>query len=400
MTRKIKLLFIIFTLLFCEVYFYIGRSYAATSVNDLQKKIDTSLDKKKETEKQLQAAQANLQKNQSQIGVTKSLIQTTQTEITRKENDIETLNNNIELNKKILANYIREAYYSDQDPTAELILSDSTINDITGNFDQVVSVKDKIISILGEIDDSKAQLEQAKAELSDKKDDHEKLYSIQQGQQYDIQSDITEAKATLQQLNAEIDKLRSKLSSLLGSAVSFKNIMDAAAFASKTTSVRKDYLLGVLVVESNLGRFTGGCNFKESRMSGYRADLFKNICKELKYDYTKQKVSCPPRGYRGTGGAMGVAQFMPDTWINYKSSIASVTGHNPPDPWSLADGVTAMALKLSKVSGVTSHNKSAEAKAYCVYLAGGNWQSYCDSKGVNYGAKVLYWADNYESVMN
>ncbi|MBU2028769.1 hypothetical protein KJ761_02660, partial [Patescibacteria group bacterium] len=99
---------------------------------------------------------------------------------------------------------------------------------------------------------------------------------------------------------------------------------------------------------------------------------------------------------KGTGGAMGVAQFMPDTWNGYKKSVAAVTGHNPPDPWSLTDGVTAMALKLAKVSGVTAHKKSAEAKAYCIYLAGGNWAAYCDNKGTDYGKLVLYWADNYE----
>jgi len=95
-----------------------------------------------------------------------------------------------------------------------------------------------------------------------------------------------------------------------------------------------------------------------------------------------------------------VAQFMPDTWRAYENRIVSVLGHNPPDPWSLTDGVVAMALKLTQVSGVTDHKKSAEAKAYCVYLAGGNWAAYCDNKGVNYGAKVLYWADNYEKLMN
>ena len=176
--------------------------------------------------------------------------------------------------------------------------------------------------------------------------------------------------------------------------------MEAASFASNATGVRKDYLLGVLVVESNLGKYTGGCNWKQSRMNGTRLEYFKQIAKELDYDYTKLKVSCPPAGYKGTGGAMGVGQFMPDTWMAYKNSIASVTGHNPPDPWSLVDGVTAMALKLSKVSGVIDHKRSAEAKAYCVYLAGGNWINYCDAKGVNYGGKVLYWADNYERLLD
>jgi peptidoglycan hydrolase CwlO-like protein len=400
MSKKgIILAFLVVALSTANAFLFAGNSLAADDATDIQNKIDKYQNKQEETQKQLENAQSNLAKNQNQMGITKNLIQQTETEISRKEAEIENLNKRVELNKKLLAGYLQEAYFDDQDPTAELILNGGNLNDVVGNLDQITNAKEKILLVLNEIKDSKNEVGAAKAELADKQEDHEKLLSVQQGQQFEIKSDISEAQATLSELKSKINKLRSELSSLLGSAVSFSNVIDAAAYAAKVTGVRKDYLLGVLVVESNLGRYTGGCNFKESKMSGSRADLFKNICKELKYDYTKQKVSCPPRGYKGTGGAMGVAQFMPDTWVGYKSSISSVTGHNPPDPWSLTDGVVAMALKLSKVDGVTAHKESAEAKAYCVYLAGGNWASYCDSKGANYGEKVLYWADNYEKLM-
>jgi len=39
---------------------------------------------------------------------------------------------------------------------------------------------------------------------------------------------------------------------------------------------------------------------------------------------------------------------LPDTWLGYKSQIAAKTGHNPPDPWNLTDGVVGMAIKLAK----------------------------------------------------
>ena len=86
---------------------------------------------------------------------------------------------------------------------------------------------------------------------------------------------------------------------------------------------------------------------------------------------------------------MGVAQFMSDTWVGYKSSISSKTGHNPPDPWNLTDGVMAMGLKLAR-GGASS--KKGECNAAKLYLSGTtnskyNW--YCE--------KVLYWADNYEA---
>jgi peptidoglycan hydrolase CwlO-like protein len=397
--RKILLFILIVFFVLADAGIFAVSARAEEDVEDIKDEIEEMQDEKERAEKELQAAQTNLQKTQAQINVTKSLIQKTQGEIARSESEVKNLNTRLELNKGMLENYIREAYYVDEDPLIEFAVGDNSITGLTENFDQLLGVKDKIVSILGDINEAKAQLEETKIQLADKKEDHEKLYSVQQGQQYEIKTDIVEVQATLSELNAKIEKLRGELSNLLGSSVSFKSITEAAKFASQVTGIRKDYLLGVLVVESNLGRYTGGCNFKESRMSGYRATVFKQICEDLDYDYKKKKVSCPPSGYKGTGGAMGVAQFMPDTWMGYKSSIASVV-HHTPDPWDLTDGVVAMALKLTKVDGVKQHKKSAEAKAYCVYLAGGNWAAYCDSKGVNYGQKVLYWADNYEKLMD
>jgi peptidoglycan hydrolase CwlO-like protein len=399
--KRRKILFLSLIAFFVVVNFWPHgkRSMAAEDAEDLQSKIDKYQDQKEQVQQQLDSAQGNLAKNQSQISVTKNLIQKTESEMTRTEKELGILENRLELNKTMLISYIQQAYYVDQEIGLDLSMNDLDISENSQNFDQIVGVKEKILGMIEEVNQTKEEIENTKNELAGKKEDHEKLLTMKQGEQYEIKEDIQEAQSSLSELNAKINKIRGELSSLLGSSVSFNNIIDAAAFAQKVTGVRRDYLLGVLVVESNLGRFTGGCNFKESRMSGTRAETFKSICKELKYDYTKMKVSCPPSGYRGTGGAMGVAQFMPDTWTGYKSSIASVTGHKTPDPWNLTDGVVAMALKLSKVEGVTSHKRSAEAKAYCVYLAGGNWAAYCDSKGVNYGEKVLYWADNYERLM-
>ncbi len=390
-----------FWLILFDINSYRDKAIAADDVEDIQDDIEKVEDKAKKVEKELNASQTLLQKKQAETVVTKSLLQKTQTEIARKEAEVVNLDQRITLNRGMLESYIQEAFYADQDPLFGLLLNgENSLENMSGSFDQILNIKEKIVVALNEIEQAKQDTTKVKEELDNKKEDHEKLISIQQGQQYEIKTDIQEAQATLSELNAKIDKLKNELSSLLSSSVSFKNVTDAAGYAAKVTGIRKDYLLGVLVVESNLGRYTGGCTFKESKMSSYRATIFKQICKDLDYNHNKQKVSCPPKGYKGTGGAMGVAQFMPDTWVGYKSSIASVTGHNPPDPWSLTDGVVAMALKLTKVDGVKQHKKSAEAKAYCVYLAGGNWAAYCDNKGVNYGAKVLYWADNYERVMN
>jgi len=230
-------------------------------------------------------------------------------------------------------------------------------------------------------------------------------------EQAEVKADIQSAQTTLSQLTSKLNQLRSRYSQLLGKSVSTKDIIEAAKAAASATSMNKSFLLGVLIQESNKGQNTGSCNYKESKMPSNQLSAFKNICSGLDYNYQKMNVSCPPKSYKGTGGAMGVPQFMPTTWLAYEDDISSYTGHDTPDPWNLLDGVTAMAIKLSR-DGASKKTRFAEAKSYCVYLAGGNWGHYCfgtdkykssyndvncwGSSIRNYGEKVLCLKDNYE----
>jgi membrane-bound lytic murein transglycosylase B len=170
--------------------------------------------------------------------------------------------------------------------------------------------------------------------------------------------------------------------------------------------------MGLLVVESNLGRNPGECTYQEvedgakaSHQQGQlsaqawetfneRRETIKDIAKSLNYDYEKLKVSCNPVSYAGTGGAMGIPQFMPDTWLEYKDRISAIVGKDNPDPWNEKDAAVAVALKLSDVYGVTDHNRYAERNAAKLYLSGTtSWQYDW------YANQILYWAENYESVI-
>jgi membrane-bound lytic murein transglycosylase B len=192
-----------------------------------------------------------------------------------------------------------------------------------------------------------------------------------------------------------------------------KEIEKAAEFASQVTGVRKDFLMGMLVVESDLGRNTGKCTYKEveedannSHEKGLlgevpwntfleRREKIKGIAEELGYDYEKLKVSCNPDNYVGTGGALGIPQFMPDTWLDYKEKIASVLGKENPDPWDTRDGVVAMAVKVADVPGVTQKNQWAERAAAKMYLSGTTSWKYDW-----YANLIFYWSQNYDKVMS
>jgi len=192
-----------------------------------------------------------------------------------------------------------------------------------------------------------------------------------------------------------------------------KEIEKAAEFAANATGVRKEFIMGMLVVESNLGRNPGECTYQEvadgaqesyenGRLSSTawqtfqsRQEIIVELADDLGYDYHQLKVSCNPgAAYAGTGGALGVPQFMPDTWLEYKDRIGEIVGKENPDPWDVQDGAVAMALKLSDVWGVTSHSTLAERNAAKIYLSGTtSWQYDW------YANKILYWAQNYSQLL-
>ncbi|MDR3559499.1 MAG: lytic murein transglycosylase [Candidatus Pacebacteria bacterium] len=194
--------------------------------------------------------------------------------------------------------------------------------------------------------------------------------------------------------------------------ISMADVEKAAEYASEKVGVDKDYLMGELVVESALGQNTGQCTYAQveegaetahgqGRLSDQAWQTFhrrKNTIVELAdeqgYNYEKLKVSCNPP-YAGTGGAMGVEQFMPDTWTLYRDRVVQIVGKKNPDPWNVRDGVVAMALLLSDTPGVTSGNVWAERAASKMYLSGTvSWQYNW------YANEVQYWAKNYPALTN
>jgi hypothetical protein len=233
-----------------------------------------------------------------------------------------------------------------------------------------------------------------KEELAEKKEEHEKLLAQKQAEKNEIVSDINESKLTISQLQAKMAKLRSRLSSFLGKSFSMDDVIDAVKYAEKKTGVRKEFLFAILDKESDLGRFTGGCTYKNSKMGDTNEEIFKHICDKLGYDYKKVKVSCP-LSY-GIGGAMGVAQFMPSTWgdpdgspSGWRPQIKNKVGHEP-DPWDLEDGIMGMALKLAAAG---ADKKSGEYKAAAMYYCGGNWtRTVCK----NYANTVISWSKGYD----
>lgn len=371
-------------------------------ISDLQKKINREEKAKKLLQQNLGQIQGAVASTVNEINKTKSVITDAEKNISRKESEINNLNAKLELQKSMLKSLLQQTYYNQSQPILNVVLTSASFSEVFSNTDHLMSVEDKIREVSSDIADSKIELEQNKSQLAEIKEKHEDILDekVDKKQelvavQADVQGDLKEKEATIGELNQKLAELKSDLSNLLGKNLSTGDIVEAAGIASKATGVRKDFILGELVVETNLGTFTGGCTYKNIRMKPADKAEFLKIAAELEKayggNYKNKKLSCSP-GY-GYGGAMGVAQFMPTTWVGYKSYIASATGHNPPDPWSVIDGVMGMAKKLAN-GGATS--KSGEKLASKRYYCGGPSSPYWNNKCNTYASNVQYWADNYE----
>ncbi len=329
------------------------------------------------------------------ISIIESEIEATENEIKRIETEITKALDDIVAKKKLTAEVLRQINRTNRNLQLIAYGNENGLNEYFTAVDNFENMEDRLSKLIIEIRQEKDSLEEQRKTQKEAMaihDDQKETLEYQKNKQgwvlTQTQQEINNDVAEIGQIQSKISKMKSEISKLLGSGYEAGDIEEAVKFASKKTGVRRDFLMGMLVVESDLGRFTGGCDYKESRMNEYRKTVFKQICKEVGRDYKKVKVSCPPSGYVGTGGAMGVEQFMSDTWMGYKDEISAKTGNYPPDPWNLTDGVMAMALKLAK-DGATS--KSGECAASKRYL-GGSHDWYCQ--------KVQYWADNYEQILD
>ncbi len=381
-------------------------------ISDLEKKIQKELKEASVIKGELQNITGAINTTVKVIKTTESVIKETEETINRKEAEIARLEADALRNRDILRELVREAYYRDEEFTLPEILAEGDVFRALNDPEKLLSIGDRINDALfrihavqASVETEKGSLEEAKEEkarlLAQKEREHRGLVS----EKVETEDDLEEQLATIAELEEKLRELKSDLAKITGKSYDAKDIREAVEFASGKTGVPKGVLYGFLKMETNLGANTGQCTYKEvekvavARYKKYgkkyqasidllykRQKLFYALMKDLGYSKDK-KVSCTPN-YIGQGGAMGVPQFMSDTWKGYESQIRSKTGHGKPDPWNLTDGVMAMALKLEK-AGANSDKASVIRKASINYLGAFN-QRYYDG--------IVYWSKNYKKL--
>ncbi len=378
-------------------------------IEEYRKQIYAKEEKEENLESNIEKIEKEIAKIEIQIQETQLVIRSIDFEIADKEARISVMRKEIDAKKTALAHFMQELYERGDASPVEIALGNETFSDYFFQTDSLESFEERTREIYDQFVALREGLENEKKELIGRKEEQMNLKAMQNDQQGTLNLQkaakdflLTRTRDEKQALSAQMEKTQEQLDALqsLGEPIDISEALDAARYASKLTGVAPEFLLGVLRVESGLGTNVGGGRYKTD-MNPSQWDTFKKICKELKFNPDKTPVSrrvCynsdSKDGCGGWGGAMGPAQFMPSTWMGYKSKVEKITGNNPANPWDLKDSLVAMGLKLAAVEGVTSGDRKSWAKAAGMYLAGEAWENYSW-----YSDRVLYYADGYKKVM-
>lgn len=395
-------------------------------IQEYQVQIDRTRTTSKTLENEIKSLNAKINQITLEIKSLELSINQTNLEIQSTEEKIFDASDKILKHRGALAEYLRAAYENDQESLTEILLKNANISDFFTDLNSIRTNQNNLQMAINNIRDLKNELEQQQENLENKKTDLERLRGLQTVEKRSLDSNRSEKnnllKATrgqetkyqelITKSQKDIEKIREQLTFLVQHGISAEDAVKYAQLAAIRAGIRPAFLLAILEIESRLGQNVGTGNWRDdmyecyirlgtvyysNRKSYYlqRAETEKNaffaITGKLGLDPDAMKVSKEPN--YGCGGAMGPAQFIPSTWLAYEAEVARLTGHNPPNPWSIEDAFMASAIKLAN-GGASRQTRTGEDGAARAYIGG---KTTCSSSICNYYANtVLRKADEIE----
>jgi len=366
--------------------------------------------------KQLQSQQASLR---LQIKATVVRLDGIEKDLQITKKDITEIIKKFDILNLEVAALLRLLNTTDQNIMMTLITSDG----LGGAFIEIKNYE-KLTEAIGvlvrQTKNLKVQLEAQKNKFENQQNDAESFISIKTIQQSQLTNSLGEQNSLLQETKGKESNYQTMLADKKKQATAIRNRMyelfsmttqinfgqalEIANWASDLTGVRSAFLLAILTQESNLGKNVGTCNrvgdppeksWKVIMKPERDQKPFSTITEELGLDPDTTPVSCPMRDANGKqvgwGGAMGPAQFIPSTWMGYRTKVTAITGHATANPWDIRDAFIASALKL-KAGGAGSGKADDEWKAAMIYFSGST-----NTRYRFYGDNVMATAKKYQS---
>ncbi len=251
-----------------------AQAEAKDKIHDLKKDIK-KIEKSKQAD--VQAATAikgginelsrNITNIQGQINRTEDSLEKLKKGIKKREEDIVT-------GKKRMAAVIRRMNRQKIDVKMIILDHNKGLREYIKSRDTMEGLQRSILDNLNELKEQRRNLEKAKEEKDEARDALDSQKSGLEREKVkkswllgEKNKEISKQDAKIKGIQRKIDKLNSALSSFLGKSFNAKDIVEAVKFASKKTGVRKEFLMAMLDKETDLGRFTGGCTYKNKRTS-------------------------------------------------------------------------------------------------------------------------------------
>jgi len=384
-------------------------------INQYQVNITQNQQKAKSLQTDIQILEDQISKIRVEINQIDLVVQKSTLNIREIDGQIDSLKDRVNEKKTLLAEYIRTMAQYDQETLLEVILKNERFSDFFDELNSLESVQEQIQSILAVIHKLKDELQEQKNELEDERSEQNRLKSLQmvqkrgvEGKQWQKENLFDQTKGEevryqqlIQGAESDIAHIREQLSMLEKYNLTLEEAVQHAIYAAAKTGIRPAYLLGVLEAESRLGLNVGTGTYMKDMYQCYRSlgyitraskekAAFEQICQGLGIDPNTQPVSAEP--WYGCGGAMGIAQFMPTTWLAYKDKVTAITGNENPNPWSHRDAFIAAAVKLSQ-GGADQRTEIGERTAYAKYLGGSRYSRWIWHSVTNY---VINLAANFQ----
>lgn len=353
---------------------------------------------------------SKVQAAQLQIQQRNLTIQELQDGIVQKRQGISGLDAQVSDSQASLAEILRQTNQADNTSFVEIALGGS-LSDVFQQADDFEQIQSALGNSFTQIAAQKSDLTARERALLEQQQEAQDLLQLQVVQQSSMkqtekekQNLVTAAKgqesnykkviAAKQQTAAQIEAALFGLRDTTKS-VSFGDMYAYAKEASAKTGVRPAVILGILAEESNLGQNVGTGNWKVDMNPTRDAPVFAQICSTLGINPDTQPVSKKP--WYGWGGAMGPAQFIPSTWVQYQDRISNMTGQSPANPWDPRTATFATAI-LMMDNGADTQTRDAERLAALRYLAG--WKNASKAAYSFYGDDVMELADKFQSQIN
>lgn len=402
---------------------------------ELEKNIERTQKEKQTLKNKISSLRRKIESLDYQIYQTSLVIKDLNLQIRDTENSIQKTSLKIEELKKRLAQILRLVYEEDQRSIFEILLTENKISDFFDNLIKLENLHLENQEILKKIKKLKLSLEEQKNKLDEEKEDlakRIKIKALQKEENQEVKKEkerlLKMTEAQYQQYLREKKELEKKTAEIMARIVQLtlpgldipktpKELYELAKWAGQAAGgVRPALILVLLEVESALGVNVGQCNCQgqpvcrhpelnyKQVMSKKQWSAFETIVKELGLDINTTPVSCYVNGGKvQMGGAMGPAQFLPNTWLKlgYKERVENITLLKPANPWRAKDAFLAAALYLADW-GATKQTRKSEMAAVLAYLCGtSQLTSRCRQAGGEYYQKlVIQKADWWQEEIN